>query len=99
MEIQERVVACRLSTIVRYVGFLYRNQCGSLHSLSSFNACTALTDTVRTLQRPALKDSSLFLDIKGRFDNVDADILCFSLRSKGVNHHLISWVRSYLTGR
>ena len=68
-------------------------------SLSSFNACTALTDTVRTLQRPALKVSSPFLDIKGSFDNVDADILYFSLRSKGVNHYLISWVTSFLTGR
>ena len=56
-------------------------------------------DTVRTLQRPALKVSSLFLDIKGVFDNVDADILYSSLRSKGVNHYLISWVRSFLTGR
>ena len=56
-------------------------------------------DTVRTLQRPALKVSSLFLDIKGGFDNVNADILCSSLRSRGVNHYLISWVRSFLTGR
>ena len=52
-----------------------------------------------TLQHPALKVSSLFLNIKGGFDNVDADILCSSLCSKGVNHYLISWVRSFLTGR
>ena len=98
-KILERIVASRLSAIARYVGLLHRNQCGSLPSLSLFDACTALTDTVRTLQRPALKVSSLFLDIKGGFDNVDADILCSSLRSKGVNHYLISWVRSFLTGR
>ena len=98
-KILERIVASRLSAIARYVSLLHRTQCGSLPSLSSFDACTALTDTVRTLQRPALKVSSLFLDIKGGFDNVDADILCSSLRSKGVNHYLISWVRSFLTGR
>ena len=45
------------------------------------------------------KVSSLFLDIKSGFDNVDADILYSSLRSKGVKHYLISWVRSFLTGR
>ena len=78
---------------------LHRNKCGSLPSLSSFDTFAALTDTVRTPQRPALKVSLLFLDIKGGFDNVDADILCSSLRSKGVNHYLISWVRSFLTGR
>ena len=98
-KIQDRIVVFRLSGIARYVGLLHRNQCGSLPSLSSFDACTALTDTVRTLQRPALKVSSLFLNIKGCFDKVDADILCSSLRSKGVNHYLISWVRSILTGR
>ena len=93
------MVASRLSAIARYVGLFHRNQCGSLPSLSSFDLCTALTDTVRTLQSPALRVSSRFLDMKGGFDNVDADILSFSLRFKGVNHYLISWVRSFLTGR
>ena len=79
-------------------GLVHCNQCGSLPSLSSFDACTALTDTIRKLQPPALQVSSLFLDIKRGFDNVDADILCSSLRFKGVNHYLISWVRSFLTG-
>ena len=98
-KIPERIVASRLSAIARYVCLLHRNQCGSLLSLSSFDACTALTDMVRVLQRPALKVSSLFLDIKDGFDNVDADILYYSLRSQGVNHYLISWVRSFLMGR
>ena len=95
----ERIVASSLTTIARYVGLLHRNQCSFLPLLSSFDACTALTDTVRTLQHPALKVSSLFLDVNGGFDNVEADIFCSSLRSKGVNHCLISWVRSFLTGR
>ena len=98
-KILERIVASRLSAMPRYVGLLHHNQCGSLPSLFSFDACKALADTVGTLQRPALKVSSLFLDIKGGFDNVDADILCCSMRSKGVNHYLVSWVRSFLTGR
>ena len=89
-KILERIVASLLTAIARYVGLLHRNQCGSLPSLSSLAACTTLTDTVRTLQRPALRVSSLFLDIKSGFDNVDADILCSFLRSKGVNHYLIS---------
>ena len=93
-KILERIVASQLSTIARYVGLLHRNQCDSLPSLSSLYACTALMDTVRTLQRPALKVSSLFLDIKGGFNNVDADILCSCLPSKGYNPYFISWVRS-----
>ena len=97
-KILESIVTSRFSAITRYVGLLHRNQCASLPSLSSFDACTTLAHTVRTLQRPALKVSSLFLDIKGGFDNVDADILCCSLRWRGVNHYLLSWVRAFLTG-
>ena len=98
-KILERIISSCLSVIARHLGLLYRNDCGSLPSLSSFDTCTALTHTVRTLPHPALNVSSLFLDIKGGFDNIDADILYPSLRYKGVNHYLISWVRSFLTGR
>ena len=92
-------MATRLSAVARFVGLLHPNQCGSLPSLSWFEACTALVDTVRTLQRPGRKVSSLFLDIKGGFDNVDVDILCSSLRQKGVAHYMVSWVRSFLSDR
>ena len=85
--------------MARYVGLLNHNQGGSLPSLSSFDACAALVDKVRTLQRPGRKLSSLFLDIKGGFDNVDADILCRALRSKGVAHYLVAWIKSFLSGR
>ena len=54
-KILERIVASRLSAIARYVGLLHSKQCGSLPSLSTFDTCTALTDTVRTLPHPALK--------------------------------------------
>ena len=73
-------------------------QCGSLPSLFSFDPCAALVDTVRTLQRPRRQVSSLFLDIKGGFDNVDADILCRALLSKGVAHNLVAWIKSVLSG-
>ena len=101
LKILERIVASHLSAIARHVGLLLSpssHQCGSLPCLSSFDACTALLDTLRILQRPALKVSSLFLDIKGGFNNVNADILCSSLRIRGVSHSLVSWVRSLLTG-
>ena len=98
-KILERIAASRLSAVARYLGLLNPNQCGSLPSLSSFDACAALVDTVRTLQRPGRKVSSLFLDIKGGFDNVDADILCQALRSKGVAHYLVAWIKSFLSGR
>jgi len=45
------------------------------------------------------KVSTLFLDIKGGFDNVNPATLCHMLRAKGVNPYLVSWTRSFLSGR
>src|SRR5205807_2615223 len=78
---------------------IHRNQCGSLPALSSFDACLSLVDTVRTLQRPGLKVSSLFLDIKGGFDNVDSSVLTSFLSSKGTPGYLVAWIRSFLSQR
>src|SRR5205807_2762771 len=78
---------------------IHRNQCGSLPTLSSFDACLSLVDTVRTLQRLGLKASFLFLDIKGGFDNVDTRTLTSFLHSKGTPGYLVSWIQSFLSQR
>jgi len=83
-KILERVVASRLSLTARTLKLVHSNQCGSLPALSSFDAAISLVDTVRTLQRPGLRVSTLFLDIKGRFHNVNASTLCSSLKKAGV---------------
>jgi len=98
-KILERIVTSCLAPVARYTGLLHRNQCGSLPCLSSFEASTALPDTVCTLQHPSRQVSSLILAIKGGFDNVEAKILCSDLRHKGVNHYLVAWVRSFLSDR
>ena len=79
-------MATCLSAVAYIVGLLHPNQCGSPPSLSSFDSCTALVDTVCTLQHPGHKVSSLFLDIKGGFDNINVGILCSSLCQKGIAH-------------
>ena len=45
------------------------------------------------------KVSTLFLDIKGGFDNVNPSTLCVMLKWKGVNPYLVSWTWSFLSGR
>ena len=75
---------------------MHPNQCGSLPGLSTYNPCLTLTNDVRTLQRPRLKVSSLFLDIKAGFDNVDNITLARILREGGIPPYLVSWVLSFL---
>jgi len=98
-KILERVVASCLSLTARTLKLVHSNQCGSLPALSSFDAAISLVDTVRTLQRPGLRDSTLFLYIKGGFDNVNASIRCSSLKKAGVPHYMISWIGSFLSQR
>ena len=98
-KILERVVASRLSLTAWTLKLVHSNQCASLPPLSSFDAAISLVDTVRTLQRPGLRVSTLFLDIKGGFDNVNASILCSSLKKAGVPHYMVSWIGSVLYQR
>ena len=98
-KIMERVVASRLSLVARSLKLVHDNQCGSPPSVWSVDAALSLVDTVRTLQPPGLRVSTLFRDIKGGFDNVNASILCSSLKKAGVPHYIVSWIGSFLSQR
>jgi len=89
----------RLSCVARVAGLLNPHQCGSLAGLSASDATSTLTHEVRTLQMGGRKVSTLFLDIKRGFDNVNPSTLCSMLKARGVNPYLVSWTRSLLTGR
>jgi len=80
-------------------GLLNPNQYGFLPGLSTYDAVLTLFNDVKTLQRPRLKVSSLFLDIKAGFDNVDNSMLARILREGGIPPHLVSWVSSFLGQR
>src|SRR5437868_5746468 len=98
-KILEHIIANRLSLLARLVGLIHPNQCGSLPGLSTFDACASLSHEVRALQRANCKASTLFLDIKGGFDNVSSSHLSSILRQKVVSAYLVAWIRSFLTNR
>jgi len=98
-KVLERIIAARLLAAARLRGLLHPNQCCSLPGLSTYDACLTLTNDVRTLQRPRRKVSSLFLDIKAGFDNVDNKTLARILREGGILTYLVSWVSSFLGER
>jgi len=54
---------------------------------------------MKTMQRPHLKVSSLFLDIKAGFDNLDNSTLARILKEGGIPRYLVSWVTSFLGER
>jgi len=93
-KILERIIAARLLLAARSRGLIHPHHCGSLPGLSTYDACLTLINHVKTLQRLRLKVSSLFLDIKTRFDNVDNPTLALILREGGIPHSLVSCVAS-----
>ena len=98
-KILERIINSRLSCVARAISLLNPHQCGSLAGLSASDAVSTLTHEVKTLQMAGRKVSTLFLNIKGGFDNVNPSTLCGILRAKGVNPYLVSWTKYFLTGR
>jgi len=98
-KILERVMTVRLSAIARSRGLLHPNQCGSLPGLSSSDACLTLMHEVKTLQRHRLEVSTLFLDIKAGFDNVNACTLRARFLASHVPSYIVDWVSSFLSER
>jgi len=89
----------RLSCVARVVGLLNPHQCRSLAGLSVADACNILTHEIRTLQMDKRKVSTLFLDIKSGFNNVNPWSLCAMLTARGVNPYLVAWIRLFLMCR
>jgi len=97
--ILKQIMTVRLSAIARSRGLLHPNQCGSLPGLSVSDACLALTHEVKTLQRPRLKVSTLFLYIKAGFANVNTSALRARLLASQVPSYMVDWVSSFLSER
>ena len=98
-KILERVMIVRLSAQACKARLLHPNQCGSLLGLSSSDACATLIHEVRTLQRPRWAVSTIFLDIKAGFNNVNASKLRALLLAKNIPSYMVDWVTSFLTER
>jgi len=98
-KILERIMNSHLSGVAQLTGLLNPHQSGSLAALSVTDVCNTLTHEITTLQMDKRMVSTLFLDIKGGFDNINPTTLCRMLSAKGVNQYLVSWTQSFLTGR
>ena len=98
-KILERVMTVRLAALARRALLLHPNQCGSLPGLSTSDACATLIHEIRTLQRPRWAVSTLFLDIKAGFDNVNASKLRALLIAKSIPSYMVDWVTSFLSER
>jgi len=98
-KILERVVASRFSAQAVICYLIHTLQCGSLPGRSTSDATLVLQHNVESFHRLRYKVSTLFLDLKGGFDNVESPSLLSLLRKKGVSPYLVQWVGSFLGDR
>ena len=98
-KILKRHCALGLAAAARSLGLQHPNQVGCLAGLGCFDAVATLTHEVRLLQAASLKVSTLFLDVKGGFDNVCANKLAGILAKGGVSAYLVAWIKSFLSKR
>jgi len=94
-----RVVASRLSAQATICSLIHHLQSGSLPGRSTADAALVLQHNVESFHRLRYKISTLFLDVKGGFDNVESSSLLSLLRRKGVSSYLLQWVGSFLRDR
>jgi len=98
-KILERLSSLRLASATSSLGLLHPNQCGSQAGLGCFDAVATLTHEVLLLQAASFIVSTLFLDVKGSFDNICANKLANILTKGGVSPYLVAWIKSFLSKR
>jgi len=98
-KILERVVASRLSAQATNCSLIHRLQCGSLPGTSTADAALVLRHNVESFHRLTYNVSTLFLDVKGGFNNVEFPSLLSLLRRKRVSPYLVQWVDPFLMDR
>ena len=96
----EGCAARRLTQAAEEHGLLPWNQMGARRKRSTLSALELLTGTIETAWR-AKKTvvSVLGLDLRGAFNKVSTERLCWVLRRKGIPEWLVKIVLSFLTNR
>ena len=76
------------------------NQTGSLPQCSTVDAIASLQHWIKEAQFAKKKVSTVFLDVKGGFDNVDHHKLIGRLEeSSAIPSYLVNWIKSFITTR
>jgi ribonuclease HI len=100
-KVLERLFATRLSYLANTAGLLPQSQLGGRKQRSAVDTAMLLTHYIQQQQRTrkGAITSTLFLDIKGAFDNVSADRLLEVLKGLELPENLISWVSCFISCR
>jgi len=99
LKIAERIINQRLIKCAKLNGLYSLRQRGSLPQRATFDAGISRRHWVQEAQAASLKASTMFLDIKGGFDNVDHSTLLRRLQTKSVPDYMVKWISNFISNR
>jgi hypothetical protein len=92
-------MATRLGTMAKAHDLVHPDQIGGRPQRSAIDAAMALAHDVETGNKKKLVTSSLFLDVRGAFDNVSSARLLQTMRQLGCARPVMSWCSTFLSER
>lgn len=98
-KVLEKLMAGRLSYMAEKFGLLHKDQIGGRPQRSAVDAVMALTHEIEDAKRHRQIVSTLFMDVKGAFDNVSRDRLLHTMKELGIPTQVTTWVSHFLTFR
>jgi ribonuclease HI len=98
-KILEKLMATRLSQMAESHDLLHDDQIGGRPKHSAIDATMALMHDIEANAGRKFVMSSLFLDVRGAFDNVSSTRLLHTMRNLGCPKPVLSWGTTFLTER
>jgi hypothetical protein len=98
-KVLEKLMAVRLGQMAESHNLLHADQIGGHPKCLAIDAAMALMHDIEANAKLKLVTSSLFLDVRGAFDNVSAARLLHTMCTLGCPDPVVSWGTSFLTNR
>ena len=98
-KILERTVFKQVSEYLQNNNLIDPNQSGFRRDHSTETALLSVTESLRLAQAAGQSSVLLLLDLSAAFDTVNHKILLSTLSELGISGSVLSWFKSYLTGR
>uniref|UniRef100_A0A3B1K8J8 Reverse transcriptase domain-containing protein n=1 Tax=Astyanax mexicanus TaxID=7994 RepID=A0A3B1K8J8_ASTMX len=95
----ERAVLNQVSGFLSQNDLLDQNQSGFKKGHSTETALLSVTEALKTARAAGQSSVLILLDLSAAFDTVNHDFLLTILSKMGIADNVLSWFRSYLTGR
>ncbi len=98
-KIMEMIVQAQFSAYFERKNILPLSQYGFRQGLSTIHAAGAADHDWKMSRQSGLACGALFFDLSAAFDTIDVGLLTSKLLAYGAGSNVISWTKSYLTGR